>query len=67
MFGFGGVIARRVNAVMKQRVADAQAKYDLESKSIDEKADVKIQDVKTEAEMKRKKTQDNLVQEIIGK
>lgn len=62
-----GVIKRRVNAIMKQRIKDAQAKYDMESKSIDEETDVKIQDIKVEADMKRKSTLDNIVDSILGK
>jgi len=67
MFGFGGPVARRVNAVMKQRIKDAEMQYVNESKGIDEEVDVRIQDIKTEAEMKRKKVQDSLVESIIGK
>lgn len=62
-----GVIKRRVNAIMKQRIKDAQAKYDMESKSIDEETDVKIQDIKVEADIKRKSTLDSIVDSILGK
>lgn len=67
MFGSGNQVAKRVTSVINQRIKEAQVKFNLESKSIDEEVDVKIAELRTEAEGKRMDTLDALVSSIIGK
>ena len=63
---FKGPIARRVNAVMKQRIADAEAKYQAKAKTIKEETEAEIAEVQIKAEGRRLESQDELVHSVLG-
>lgn len=64
---FGGIIKKRVKAALNQKINDAEKAYAAQEEVIREQAETKIQEVKVEADIMRKKTQDEIVESIIGK
>ncbi len=63
---FSGVIARRVAAVLKQRVKDAEVEYNNQCLAIDTDCDQKINEVEENRIDYKANAADELVAKIIG-
>ena len=63
---FGNTIAKRVAAVIKERVRVAQERYDAACSQIDHDCAVKIEQIYTEQVDQKEKLADDLVKSVIG-